>query len=751
MPPRHIDYVLHIAGHALRAHRVQGREALSEPASFAVSATLPVLDALDVDDAAGTGCELVIAVGDGLGASSPVRSVRLVATSVERAASADAQKVGVPLDVVLESPLALARHRVDVRIFRDLDVPTIVERVLSAFGVTVERRLSSTYAVRPYTVQWRESDYAFVSRLLEDEGIYFATADAGGVILGDAPASYTEREPLAYVPRAGLDPSAESITKAGWKGRMTPSRVTMRDFDFERPRLDVTGSANVRARSSASGGEWYQYPAGSSDPRAAASKASFTAEAFLGAQRRLAFTATRPGLATNDALDLGALPAGLTDGRFAVVALAHDWDVTNTDFHLRAEAIDADGAFRPMPSTPRPSLVGATVGTVTGAPGEDIHTDEWGRAKVHFHWDRLQPADDRCSDWIPTLQDNTGHSIGIPRVGWEVMVQHLEGDPDRPVILGRLYTPADAFYSKLPDNRMYTTLRSLTSPRAKAGEGDTGQNLIEFRDLKDNQHMRLHAERDQVVLTEHDRTEVTKERDARDVYGHEAVKVGKSRTHTVEQTIHAMVGADQVTSVGHDRRLTAKKALSENSTGSRKLSIGSTHVRKFGTMDELALESDLDEKIGALNLELCPHGNVSSTKVAEALLVGGAIVELAKAGIAQTAQKLHTEIIGALLHQEAKEHIGLRATKKRVTTAGGDYAVKSGTAVLVSGLRKLRVTAGSVALTAKKKLTLKVQNTTLILDAATHAIDAPEEISAWADARNDLNAARSGQNDRLGG
>jgi len=743
---REIDYELRIAGRALHAHRVEGREALSEPSSFAVSAILPLKDDFDTDEACGSTCELVIRRG---GVS--VRTLTLVATSVERAASADREKVGVPLAVVLESPLSLLRHRVDIRIFRDLDVPTIVEQVLGGLGVGVERSLSSSYAVRPYTVQWRESDLAVVSRLLEDEGIYYAALASGTVLLGDSPAAPSDAGEIAFVHRANLDPSRESITDAGWAGQMTPSRVTMRDFDFKKPKLDVTSTAVVVGSASAAGGEHYEYPAARLDPGGVATKAARAAEAFAAAQHRLAGKSTRLSLAPNDAIAIGSLPPGLEDGKYTIVSVTHRWDSAEKEFSLGFEAIPAASPFRPMPATPRPSLVGATVGTVTGPAGEDIYTDEWGRTKMHFRWDRLQPKDDTCSDWIPTLQDNTGHSIGIPRIGWEMMVQHLEGDPDRPVILGRVYTPADDFHSKLPENKMFSALRSLTSPRAKAGEGDTGYNSIEFRDLADNEQIRFHAERDQVVLTENDRTETTKERDGREVYGNETVKVGKSRTHSVAKTVNAFVSIDQDVVIGNDRKLTAGDKLSEVSTGDRTLTIGATHMRRFDTMDEAKVGANLSEKIGALNLEASVQNSQSNTSQAEALLVGGAIIELAKQTITQATQRARVELIGALLYQEAKEHIALRASETRTTTAGGNYTAKSGTAILISGLKSLELVVGEFALAAKKTLTLKVQNTTVVLKGDHHSIDAPQEITAHADARNDLNALHSAQNDAAGG
>ncbi len=742
MEPRRISYAIGVGGELLPAHRVVGREALSEPSQLDVSIVIPVASTLEPDAIAGSQCSLHILV-DGL----PVRSIRLVAMSAERGASALATAVGVPLDLVLASPLALSRYREDIRIFRDHDVPTIVTKVLAAFGIAVERRLSESYAVRAYTVQWRRERLRLrLARLLEDEGIYYETQDDGGLRLADAASAYEPGgAPLDFIPTSGFHAGGEAVTAIGWTGSMTASTVTMRDFDFKKPKLDVSGVATVSAKAAAGGGEWYAYPAARPDPGTAGAKAASTTEAFLAAQCRLCGMASRLTLAPNDRVALNLLPAGFSDGDYGVVVVHHDWTDERDGFSLRFEALSASTVFRPLPQTPRPSLVGAMVGNVTGAPGDDIHTDEWGRAKVHFHWDRLQPSDDKCSDWIPTLQDNTGHSIGIPRVGWEVLVQHLEGDADRPIILGRTYTPEDDFYSLLPENKMLVTLRSQTSPRSKTG---TGENHIELLDLAKTEHMRFQAERDQVVLTEHDRTELTKQRDSREVGGHEKVVVGKSRHHDIAQSIGATVSGDQTTSIGHDRQVKIDGKLSETAD-KRSLTIGSLHSRRFGTFDELGAEN-IDEKIGALSLELCPENNQSTTDLAEVSLVGGALIELAKKSIAMAAKKSTRRDRRSASFSTGQQAAEPSREPEAYDDRRGNYTATAGKAMLFSGLKSLKLNVGELTLSATKKLTLKVKNTSLIMDGACNVIDAAENIVVHADARNDLNAAKANQNDHGG-
>lgn len=744
MTHHEIRYMVTLQGRRLEARTVRGREALSEPSRFQLTVNLPIADDLDPDDLTGGNVQLHIERH-----GVDVRTLDFVVMRAERAAAAVAPGVvQTVLELDAASRLALAEYRVDSRVFRDLDVPDIVTQVLSTLGIAVEKHLSSSYRVRPYTVQYNESDFAFVSRLLEDEGIYYTYAGTGDtLVLGDAPASYEHTgTKLGFVPTSGFYTTDSALTDVGYSGCAAPSKVTMRDFDFQRPKLDVVGTAVVAARAHAGGGEWYEYPAGRTDPAGAAQKAEKTAEAFAASQNRFSGRATELGLAPNLVIQAQGLPMGFDDGEFVVVQAEHEWELYRKQFAIAFEALEAQRVFRPMPRTPRPSLVGGMLGKITGPPGSDIHCDEWGRTKVHFPWDRLQPKDDHCSDWIPTLQDNTGSSMGIPRVGWEMIVQHLEGDPDRPVILGRTYNTADTFYSKLPENRMWTTLRSLTSPRSP--DGSTGQNLIQIQDQAGFEHIYFHAERDQVVQTENDKTETTLSTDARIVDGNEAIKVGRTRKISVAKTRTSSVGGDQSVTIGRNRTVKVKGGHTETITQNRKLTIGTTHMRRFDTMDEQRVQKNATERIGALDLEMCPQNNDSTTRKVEARLVGGATIEIAKQGIAQTVEKNRVEVVGAMLYEQAKERIGQRASKTRTTTIGGNYLANAATDILVSGLTSLKMTVGELVLSAKEKLTLKVQNTTLILEGERSVIDTPSHITAKADGKNDFSAGQTGQNDR---
>ncbi len=746
MAHHEIRYIVTLQGRRLEVRTLRGREALSEPSRFSLTVNLPIEDELDPDDIVGGDLRLHIE-RDGVDA----RVLDFVIMRAERAAT-----VLVPgvvqtiLEMEIASRLALAEYRVDSRVFRDLDVPDIVTQVLATFGIAVKKHLAGSYHVRPYTVQYNESDLAFVSRLLEDEGIFYT--DAGtkdSLILGDAPSSYEHASPgmrLGFVPTAGFFTTQSAITDVGYSGCATPSKVTMRDFDFKKPKLDIVGSADVPARALGTGGEWYEYPAGRTDPGGAAQKAERTADAFAAAQNRFTGRATELSLAPNLVFNAEGLPAGFDDGPFVVIEMQHEWELYRKTFATTFEGIEADRVFRPMPHTPRPSLVGGMLGKITGPAGADIHCDDWGRTKVHFPWDRLQPQDDHCSDWISTLQDNTGSSMGIPRVGWEIIVQHLEGDVDRPVILGRTYNAADTFYAKLPENRMWTTLRSLTSPRS--ADGPTGQNLIQIHDQAGFEHIYYHAQRDQTVLTENDKTETTQSTDSRVVNGNESIKVGQTRKISVAKNHTSSVGGDQSVTIGGNRTVKVKGSHAESASQNRTLTIGSIHMRRFNTVDEQRVQKNSSERIGAVDLEMCPQTNDTTTRLAEARLVGGAMIEMAKQGIAQTVEKNRLEVIGGLLFEKAKERIGQRASKNRKTTIGGNYLANATTDILLSGIDSLKVTAGEFLISAKEKLTLKVQDTTFILEGDRSVIDAPSYITAKADGKNDFSADKSGQNDR---
>lgn len=726
-----LRYLLEVGGIRRPCLRVRGTEAMSAPYRFVIDLQVPADDPLDPDATVGEPAVLHLV------RQGTVRTITGVATRVVRRATRRGQAMGAPVEVVLEPTLALARHRVDIRVFRDKSADRIAAEVIGAFGIPVVLRLTRSYAIRPYCVQMRESDLDFVNRLLEDEGIFSFVDDDGTWVLGDEPGAYLD--PLGVIPfhhGSGLDRNRDAVHELGWTGRATAGRVSLRDFNHEAPSLDMDVSV---PGPTPWGPEWYDYPGEYEQPSEGAAKARLRAEALACARRRLSGRSFAGGLRPGRQFVLEGTPPGIDDGEYVVTRVEHDFTLER-GFSCDFEALPATVAFRPEVVTEVPTLPNPLTGFVTGPPGADIHTDSWGRVKVHFPWDRLQPKDDHCSHWVPVLQDNTGESSAMPRIGWEVLTHFMEGDPDRPVVVGRVFNPEDPFEEELPKHKTRTSLRSQSSPRTA---GATGFNMIRFEDKAGAECIDVHAERDQRVVVGNDQTEQIDSGEARIVKGNEVISIGTVHKTNVAKEDRPLVDGNRTLVVGANRDVKAKEGASTTVRGNHALTIGGSHERSMGQNDATG-SKNLKESIGAIVLEGSIKTNSTAAGRVSVLAVGGAIIEIARIAKSESAMKARVEAVGGIFFTKAGENVGVRANKSRKLAVGALYSANSKKEMLIAGREKLTTKSLSAKLEAPI-ITLKVGETTVTLKEGKIAFNAKQGILIDTQAANTQGATTSSQ------
>ena len=305
------------------------------------------------------------------------------------------------------------------------------------------------------------------------------------------------------------------------------------------------------------------------------------------------------------------LPPGLPDGQYVLTVVEHEYERSTEGYAVSFEGLDGDVVFRPLNRHEEPILPNPLVGHVTGASGDDIHCDYLGRVKVHFPWDRLQPKDDTCSWWVPVIQENNPHSVGTPRVGWEVLVHFQEGDPDRPVVLGRVYNAEDPIYLTLPDKKTVTSLRSLSSPTRD------GWNEIEFEDLVDNEYIRFHSQRNQDVVVANNRTEHIMNIETHLIERNEAISVGN-----VESTNVTLEDGGPYVNGNHTLGISGSRSREVGSSdqlgvgGNLNYSIGGSHTRRIANTDNLSAKS-IKHSIGGVILEGSVRQNGTHAGIAQ--------------------------------------------------------------------------------------------------------------------------------------
>jgi type VI secretion system secreted protein VgrG len=491
--------------------------------------------------------------------------------------------------MTLVPTLWLATQRRNHRMFQLKSEVDIVVQLLKEWGIEPEQRLSGTYKKRKYRVQYGETDFQFMSRMLEDVGIsfYFETKDGETkMVLHDAPQSNSARPPIAFRDQP-TDADLEHVTEVRVTRRVRPGKYTLRDHDYRRP-------ANYKLLASAKGAssveeklERFHYTPGSflfeSDKgdatpsaddkgkyRTDETEANSIAQKRLDAKRAIAKTVhfdtntldPQPGTVLSF---LDHPKSDLGPGkRFLLIASSisgkHDSKWLTT-----CEAVTAESPYRPALVTPKPKASGVESATVVGPAGEEIHTDEFGRVRVHFHWDRESKMDDNSSCWIHVSQPWGGTNFGgsnLPRIGQEVIVDFLSGDPDRPIIVGRVYTNLQKTPYKLPDNKTQSGWQSRSSP----GGGLENFNEVMFEDKKGQELFRMQAEKDLHKLVKND----------------EQVKIGRDRTKSVGRDCKQDVGRNRDVSIGKD--LTKRVAENEREmTGqNRSVVVGNNRSTQIG-------------------------------------------------------------------------------------------------------------------------------------------------------------------------
>ncbi len=428
--------------------------------------------------------------------------------------------------------LALLDLGSDSRIFQNMSVPEILgellDPALAQYDRTVDLQgLQAEYAPRDYCVQFRESDLAFACRLMEQEGISFwFAADEDSqrevMVLGDDNCCFTEIDALdgQEVPIVTDHPELfdrESISFFDWRLCQRPVAVASRGFNFKSPAGPPEGDAEREApivsravydhddlRHVVDDGDDDGF-VGDTDqrrPMAARRLEALAAEAQRGEGQSIV-----SGFAPGRTFVLAEHNRGdLEQTRFVLTQVTHAGECPEEDIDNAAgggarywntfECMPHAVPFRPAHSTPRPRVYGPQTARVTGPAGEEIHTDRFGRIKVKFHWDRLGPDDDGSSCWVRVAQSWAHGGWGscfLPRVGMEVVIEFLDGDPDRPLCIGCVYNGDNAPPYDLPDEKTKSTIKSNSSP------GGDGFNELRFEDAAGSEEIYIHGQKDLTV------------------------------------------------------------------------------------------------------------------------------------------------------------------------------------------------------------------------------------------------------------
>ncbi len=638
---------------------------------------------------------------------------------------------GMLYRLVLSPPLVRAKHRKRCRIFLDKTLRQILEAVLTGDpnyvkgnGMVAEpddgsspdfspalqfftmriadpSRLDDP-TVRPYVVQYNESDHDFMARLLEDEGLSYHFESGQGVsllVISDADGGRTRLEPFAP---CGPGVSAREVATMKLGARLRPKSVRLDDYDWRKPALMLAADSQSVAEDLAE----YHWPGGYQD---AASRGEPLAKVMLERYGVEAEYATGEGKVR--LLGAGSIfqlehPKPRYEGEYLVTMIeinadqqgvaTLDMPQPNVPFSCRFECVRRgkdgvvrDSAFRPARLTPKPRIVGSQTAFVTAAPGSvgaEIHVGgpqdgEIGCVRLRFHWDRelMRHQKEPTSAWVRVSQMFTGAGLGAvwhPRVGSEVVVEHIDGDPDRPIVTGRVYNGANLPPAPSVGSPTISTFKSLSSP------GAAGYNEFMFDDAAGAELIRLHAAKDWNNEVVHDRNETIGNNSSSAVRVNRTETTGQNRSTTVGNNNTEIVGVNESISVG---------ANQSTSVGiNQSLSVGVNQSTTIGANQMLAVGANQTVSIGANQAtQIGANHDVS---------IGGAETEKIAASQSTMIGATHTLVVGAA------ETIAIGGVQN--TRIGGSQTISVGGSQTLQAGGPQSLTAPSQALQADSSISL---------------------------------------------
>ena len=630
----------------------------------------------------------------------------------------------------LRPELSLLAYSTNCRIFQKKKVPDILKQLFKD-KLTVDVKLMRDYRTWEYLVQYRESDFNFVCRMMEQEGIYFFfthTADAHKLVLVDEASSLAEVPSYAKIPF--LPPEERGRVKeehiSSWTSgaRIVPGKFTVRDYRFEKPTDMPTSTVDSQLRRGDGGPrpgatyEVYDFPgehSSTDQAREEARNRMLEQEAWY--QTTEAIGDTR-GLGVGNKFTITNLPRLIQSDK-AYVIMKASYDVVGNyyesagakeapdEFKANYTLIDAKTEYRTPRQTPKPIVQGPQTATVvgrkTGAKDDELATDEHGRVMVKFHWDRRgdtngpedepEDKDKEQSCFIRVSQHWAGTRFGsmfIPRIGQEVIVDFLEGDPDCPIITGRVYNGDNKVPWDLPGNATQSGVLTRSSKGASAANA----NAIRFEDKKGSEQLWIHAEKNQDIEVEADETHSVGHDRTKTIGNDETVTVKGNRTETVVKDEKITIQQNQTRDVTQNRTLTVgvnqDETVGANDTQSvganKTITVGAQLVIEVGAAMNLTVAAVSAEEVGAAKSVSVGANSSEDVGADKSLSAGGSISESA----------------GKDVSVQAGAAMSLKAGKNFLGDAGENMTLKSGKNTLIEATDEITIKCGSASISMKK-------------------------------------------------
>jgi type VI secretion system secreted protein VgrG len=605
----------------------------------------------------------------------------------------------------------------DCRIFQTKTAPDIIKQIFQEYGYhDFALRLYGDFVKRDYCVQYRESDFNFVSRLMEEEGIFYFFEHEKSkhtLILGNDPAANKEcpNQPSArYEGTAGGWQDDDVILQWLQEQEFRPAIYTATDYNFETPSTSLLSTVNGK-------GKWevYDFP-GEYTKKADGDK---LVKVRLQEQQM-------PQLVARGTSDCRAFGVGykfkLTDHyrddlnqAYVLTAVRHSGrhnlgytsgstDTSDPVYENSFECLPATTPIRPPRRTPVPVVQGCQTAVVVGPGGEEIFTDQYGRVKVQFHWDREGKKNENSSCWVRVSYPWAGKGWGgiqIPRIGQEVIIDFIEGDPDRPIITGRTYNAGQMPPWDLPGKK------TVSGYKSNSTKGGGGYNELSFDDTKGTELIQVHGQYDMDTKIEHDERRHVVNNRTKNVDVDETSTIGNNRTEKVGKNEQITIGVNRTESVGTNEKISIGSNRTETVGANESITVALTRTRNVGVNEMVNVGGAQEITIGGLQaltvgltraktIGVSESVNIGTTQTinvgaAQTVSIGASQTTTISAGqtisvgadLAETIARNHNENVGENRASEIGKNDALKVGKVLAIEAGDEIAIKTGSASIL--------------------------------------------------------------------
>ena len=622
----------------------------------------------------------------------------------------------------------------DCRIFQNKTVPEIIKEVCNNLGFTdIKVQLSASYRTWEYCVQYRETDFNFLSRLMEQEGIYYYFTHEEGehtLNLADGSSSHKlipDYDVIPFYPPDNVAVHDEACISS-WTlcKNIQPGVYALNDYDFVLPKTDLKVSANIKREHSQSEHEIYDYPGEYIENIAGDSYVRTRIEELHTQYEQAQGESIVRGLLYGGLFKLTEYPRDDQNREYLVTSVSHSihvgdfeasGDSTGTEYTNSFTVIESGTPYRPARITPKPIVQGPQTAVVVGPGGDEIYTNKHGQVKLQFHWDRYGESDENSSCWVRVSQlwaGKTWGGIHIPRIGQEVIVEFLEGDPDRPIVTGRVYNGDQTPPYDLPANKTQSGIKSRSS---KEGSG-ANFNEFRFEDKKGEEEVYVHAEKNQNNIVENDETTFVGHDRTEDVGNDETISIGNDRTETVGNNETITIGVDRKETVGSNEMISIGVNRTENVGSNETIAIGSNRsvtigsnktetivinkAETIGAAKELTIGAAYQVTVGAAMNETVGAAKVQQVAATKSTTVGGDVTEDYGANQKVSVSKDMSQTIGKKLLIDAGDQIVIKTGKASITMKKDGTIQIVGKDILIKG-------SGKIDVKASKNVTIKGQ------------------------------------------